>query len=117
MADHARKKAKTNDNLDQLRAWIYGYDASTEANTRGARVYGPVNRGSVSYEQAPTDAAAMPERRRLDEVRPATAAGPYHDLGLIGARIDARHHASGAVTVDNQHGQENDTSGLAGLDY
>lgn len=110
---------------------VYGHDATTEADNRGgrvyghnddmdargARVYGLGDRGAVSHEQATADATATPERWRLDEVRPVTAAGSYDDLDVIGARIDARHHAGGAVTVDNRHGRDNDTPGLAGFDY
>lgn len=119
-----------NDNLDQLGARIYGHDATTEANTRGARVYGHSDdmdalgarvyglgdRGAVSHEQTTADAAATPERWRLDEVRPVAAVDSYDDLDAIGARMAARHHTGGVVTVDNRHGR-GDTPGLPGFDY
>lgn len=121
----------TNDNLDRLGARIYGHDATAEADTRGgrvyghsddmdnrgARVYGLGDRGAVSHEQATADDTPKPERWRLDEVRPATAVGSHDDLDTIGARIEARHHGGGVVTVDNRGGRENNTPGLAGFDY
>lgn len=120
----------TGDNLDQLGARIYGHDATTEADTRGgrvyghnddmdargARVYGLGDRGAVSHEQHTADETPTPERWRLDEVRPATAVGSHDTLDAIGARMAARHHSGGVVTVDNRHGR-GDTPGLPGFDY
>lgn len=107
----------TNDNLDRLGARIYGHDATTEADTRGgrvyghnddtdalgARVYGLGDRGAVSHEQ-PTPEHTTAEVPRND------------DLDAIGARIEARHYGRGSVTVDNRTGRGN-TPGLAGFDY
>lgn len=121
----------TNDNLDRLGARIYGYDATTEADTRGgrvyghnddmdtrgARVYGLGDHGAVSHQQATPDDTPTPERWRLDEVRPVAAVGSNDTLDSIGARIDARHHSGGVVTVDNRGGRDNDTPGLPGFDY
>lgn len=106
----------TNDNLDRLGAHRYGHDDDMDA--RGARVYGLGDRGAVSHEQTTADAAATPERWRLDEVRPANAvySTGNDDLDAIGARMSARHHAGGVVTVDNRHGR-GDTPGLPGFDY
>lgn len=104
----------TNDNLDRLGAHRYGHDDDMDA--RGARVYGLGDRGAVSHEQTTADAAATPERWRLNQVRPATAVGSYDDLDAIGARIEARHNGGGLVTVDNRTGR-GDTPGLAGFDY
>ncbi|MDK8505176.1 hypothetical protein [Corynebacterium accolens] len=120
----------TGDNLDRLGARVYGHDATTEADTRGgrvyghsddmdargARVYGLGDRGAVSHEQHTADDTATPERWRLDEVRPVTAVGSHDDLDAIGARIETRHHSGGVVAVDNRHGR-GDTPGLAGFDY
>ena len=120
----------TNNNLDQLGARIYGRDDATEANTRGARVfghsdemdalgarvYGRGDRGAVSHEQAAEADTATPDRWRLNEVRPATAVAAYDDLDVIGARMPARHHSGGVVTVDNRNGR-GDTPGLPGFDY
>ena len=120
----------TNNNLDQLGARIYGRDDATEANTRGARVYGrgtsldqlgarvygTGDRGAVSHEQAAEADTATPERWRLDEVRPATAVASHDDLDAIGARMAARHHSGGVVTADNRNGR-GDTPGLPGFDY
>ena len=103
----------TGDNLDQLGARVYGHHTTGEADTRGghvyghsgdmdargARVYGLGDRGAVSHEQTTADAAATPERWRLNEVRPATAVGSYDTLDAIGERIEARHRGGGTVTV------------------
>lgn len=121
----------TTNNLDRLGAHIYGHDA-TEANTRGgrvyghndemdalgARVYGLGDRGAVSHEQTDAADTPTPERWRLNEVRPATAVYSTGNdtLDAIGARMAARHHAGGVVTVDNRHGR-GDTPGLPGFDY
>lgn len=121
----------TGDNLDRLGARIYGHDATTEADTRGgrvyghnddmdargARVYGLGDRGAVSHEQATADDSVTPERWRLDEVRPVTEVDSHDDLDAIGARIEARPNGGGVVTVDNRGGRDNDTPGLAGFDY
>ncbi|MGP5620008.1 hypothetical protein [Corynebacterium casei] len=122
----------TNDNLDHLGARIYGRDTAGEADNRGgrvyghndvmddlgARVYGTGDRGAVSHEQAAEADTATPERWRLNEVRPATAvySTGNDNLDAIGARMSARHHAGGVVTVDNRHGR-GDTPGLPGFDY
>lgn len=122
----------TNNDLDRLGARIYGYDAA-EADTRGARiygrgdemdalgarVYGQGDRGAVNHEQDDAADTPTPERWRLDEVRPASAVyatGNDDDLDAIGARMSARHHAGGVVTVDNRH-ILSDTPGLSGFDY
>lgn len=121
----------TTNNLDRLGARIYGHDATTETDTRGARVYGHSDdmdalgarvygtgdRGAVSHEQADAEAdTPTPERWRLNEVRQVTAVASYDDLDAIGARMAARHHSGGVVTVDNRHGR-GDTPGLPGFDY
>lgn len=121
----------TNNDLDRLGARIYGHDTaeadapgkrvfghSDELDALGARVYGRGDRGAESHVQA--DAADMPtpERWRLNEARPATAvySTGNDEPDAIGARMSTRHHAGGAVTVDNRH-VLNDTPGLPGFDH
>ncbi|GEM_PF-1148130 len=124
-----------NDDLDQLGARIYGHGTaesaalgarvfghSDEMDALGARVYGLVDRGTVSYEQSVEDgtgtgaATGTSERWRLDEVRRYNTASSDDGLDAIGARIAARHHDGGVVTVDNR-GTLIGTPGLPGFDY
>ena len=119
----------TNDNLDHLGARIYGRDTAGEADNRGgrvyghnddmddlgARVYGLGDRGVVSHQQATVDDTTT-ERWEHNKVRHDDV--PQNDdLDAIGARMSARHHAGGVVTVDNRGGRDNDTPGLPGFDY
>lgn len=59
-----------------------------------------------------------PERWRLNEMHPVAAvySTGNDDLDAIGARMSARHHAGGVITLDNRH-VLNDTPGLPGFDY
>ncbi|MBK4148033.1 hypothetical protein [Corynebacterium macginleyi] len=95
-------------------ARVYGH--SDDMDALGARVYGLGDRGAVSHEQATEADTPTPERWRLNEVRQVTAVASYDDLDAIGARMAARHHSGGVVTVDNRHGR-GDTPGLPGFDY
>ena len=92
---------------------VFGH--SDEMDALGARVYGTGDRGAVSHEQAAAD-MPTPERWRLDEVRQVAAVASYDGLDAIGARMAARHHSGGVVTVDNRNGR-GDTPGLPRFDY
>ncbi len=72
--------------------------------------------GAVSHEQDTTDTTTVPERWRLNEVRPAASVRPHDDFNCIRARIETRHDGHpGTVTADNRNGR-GDAPGFAGLD-
>ena len=50
-------------------------------------------------------------------MRPVTAVDSHDTLDALGARMAARHHGGGVVTVDNRGRRDNDTPGLADFDY